>query len=105
MIQDVNKAMVIFLKKKKINVYLNNMKRFLLMFAFMLSMIAASAQVYTYRSYAYAQKNAGYSWSNFVSSDLKITINLDTDVIRIYNKLNSCFLVQTSREYYNNQDE
>lgn len=97
--------MVIFLKKKKINVYLNNMKRFLLMFAFMLSMIAASAQVYTYRSYAYAQKNAGYSWSNFVSSDLKITINLDTDVIRIYNKLNSCFLVQTSREYYNNQDE
>lgn len=81
------------------------MKKILFIIAFMLSVVMANAQVYTYRSYAYAQKDAGYNWSNFVKSDLKITINLNTDIIRIYNKLNSTFIVQTSRQYYDSDGE
>lgn len=36
------------------------MKKFLLIFAFLLSMVTINAQTYVYNSYAYAQKNAGY---------------------------------------------
>lgn len=81
------------------------MKRFLLIFAFLLSIMVANAQIYTYRSYAFAEKNVGYAWSDFVQSNLTITINLDTDIIRIYNKQKSCFFVLSSRQYYDSDGE
>ena len=50
--------------------------------------ITASAQVINFRttSYTYKQKN-GYSWSNWApyeSSNMRITMNLNTDVVTIY---------------------
>lgn len=80
-------------------------KKFFITMLLLISSMAAFSQVYTYRSYAYSEKKPGYAWSNTVSSNLKITINLNTDVIRIYNKLNSTFLVQTSQSYYDNDGE
>lgn len=70
-----------------------------------LSCTVASAQIYTYKSYAYAQKKPGYAWSNFVSSDLTITINFNTDVIKIYNKLGSTFRIYNTYTQTDNDGE
>ena len=69
------------------------------------SVMTINAQVYAYRTYAFAKKVYGYEWSNFVSSDLLVTINLNTDVIRIDNNQNSCFNVLSAREYYDKDNE
>lgn len=70
-----------------------------------LGVTAASAQIYTYKSYAYAQKKPGYAWSNFVNSNLTITINFDTDVIKIYNKLGSTFRIYNTYTQTDNDGE
>lgn len=75
-----------------------------MMLAF-LGIASSNAQVYTYKSYAFAEKKPGYAWSNFVNSNLTITINLNTDVIRIYNKMNSRFNVYNTRTVTDNDGE
>lgn len=81
------------------------MKRFLLVFAFLLSVMEASAQVYSFRTYAYSHMEAGSSWSKWEISDLAVTFNLDSDIIKINNRLNSSFYVYSSTEDYTDDGE
>ena len=65
------------------------MKRFLLMLVMVLSFAAADAQIQYYRTtgFAYKYVNSYGRWTNWTdwqSSDMVITINFNTDVVKIY---------------------
>ena len=65
------------------------MKKLLFLILFVLSTITISAQVYTYRTYQYAYKQVNSygnwtNWSDWQKSDMLMTINFDTDIVKIY---------------------
>lgn len=79
------------------------MKRILIIFAFLLSIVGASAQVQYYRSTAFAQANVyngRYVWGNWESSNMTITINLNTDIITIYSPRTQVYRVLNSGDSY-----
>lgn len=83
------------------------MKRFLMIFALLLSIVAANAQVQYYRSTAYAQANVyngRYVWSDWQSSNMTITINLNTDMITIYSPRTQIYRVVSAGDAYNDSN-
>ena len=65
------------------------MKRFLLMLMMVFTVTCVSAQIYTYRTTEFAYKtmnNYGRwnNWTDWESSNVLITINFTTDVVKIY---------------------
>lgn len=83
------------------------MKRFLMIFALLLSIVAANAQVQYYRSTAYAQANVyngRYVWSDWQSSNMTITINLNTDMIIIYSPRTQIYRVVSAGDAYNDSN-
>lgn len=68
------------------------MKKFILTFFFLFGLLGVSqidAQIYKYNTFqfAYKVKNTSgiwTSWSDWETSDMLLTINLDTDVITVY---------------------
>ena len=83
------------------------MKRFLMIFALLLSIVAANAQVQYYRSTAYAQANVyngRYVWSDWQSSNMTITINLNTDMITIYSPRTQIYRVVSAVDAYNDSN-
>ena len=83
------------------------MKRFLMIFALLLSIVAANAQVQYYRSTAYAQANVyngRYVWSDWQSSNMTITINLNTDMITIYSPRTQIYRVVSTGDAYNDSN-
>lgn len=83
------------------------MKRFLMIFALLLSIVAANAQVQYYRSTAYAQSNVyngRYVWSDWQSSNMTITINLNTDMITIYSPRTQIYRVVSAGDAYNDSN-
>ena len=83
------------------------MKRFLMIFALLLSIVAANAQVQYYRSTAYAQANVyngHYVWSDWQSSNMTITINLNTDMITIYSPRTQIYRVVSAGDAYNDSN-
>lgn len=83
------------------------MKRFLMIFALLLSIVAANAQVQYYRSTAYAQANVYngcYVWSDWQSSNMTITINLNTDMITIYSPRTQIYRVVSAGDAYNDSN-
>ena len=76
------------------------MKKFLLLFAIMLTMAigTASAQTYVYRTTAFAMKQVnsyGYwtNWTDWQDSDMLITINLDADVVKVYSPMTQVYRI------------
>ena len=83
------------------------MKRFLMIFALLVSIVAANAQVQYYRSTAYAQANVyngRYVWSDWQSSNMTITINLNTDMITIYSPRTQIYRVVSAGDAYNDSN-
>ena len=74
-----------------------------MMFAFLLSVVAASAQVQYYRSTGYAQAdvyNGRYVWGEWKSSNVTITLNLNTDIITIYSPRTQIYRVISVGDAY-----
>ena len=78
-----------------------------MIFALLLSIVAANAQVQYYRSTAYAQANVyngRYVWSDWQSSNMTITINLNTDMITIYSPRTQIYRVVSAGDAYNDSN-
>ena len=65
------------------------MKKFILTFLLMISVLSVSAQIYTYRTTDFAIKKVNSygnwtQWSDWEPSDMVMTINLNNDVVKIY---------------------
>lgn len=78
-----------------------------MIFAFLLSIMAANAQIQYYRSTAYAQANVyngRYVWGDWQSSNMTITINLNTDVITIYSPRTQIYCVVSVGDVYYDSD-
>lgn len=83
------------------------MKKFIMLFAFLLSVVVANAQIQYYRSTAYAQANVyngRYVWGSWESSNMMITFNLSTDVITIYSPHTQVYRVTSTGEAYTDND-
>lgn len=78
-----------------------------MIFALLLPIVAANAQVQYYRSTAYAQANVyngRYVWSDWQSSNMTITINLNTDMITIYSPRTQIYRVVSAGDAYNDSN-
>lgn len=65
------------------------MKKLLILLFTLLIGIEASAQVYTYRTYQFAEKHINSygnwtDWTDWQDSNMRLVINMNTDVITIY---------------------
>lgn len=64
------------------------MKKFLLFLVIAITSITASAEVINFRTTSYTHKeNYGYGWTDwapFAGSNMKITVNTNTDIVTIY---------------------
>lgn len=76
------------------------MKRLFILLAIIASMAigTANAQTYAYRTTAFAMKQINSygnwsNWSDWEKSDMLITINLDTDVIKIYSPMTQIYQI------------
>lgn len=79
------------------------MKKFLLMLVLVLSSIAAQGQVASYRTTGFAYKEQYRNWTSWQSSNLKIVVDFDRDVVTIYSeKLQVYRITQYVKRYYDN---
>lgn len=80
------------------------MKKYLLIFLLLLTSSVAIAQVQTYQSTQFAYKTQNYGvwsgWSNWESSNLKITIDLGNDVVRIYSRATQIYRITEHLENF-----
>lgn len=77
------------------------MKKFIITLILALSAFIAQAQVYQYRSTDFAYKEQYKAWSNWEKSNLRITLNFDTDVVTIYSeKIQKYYITQYVKQYY-----
>lgn len=64
------------------------MKKFLTMLVLMITTISASAQVLNFRTTSYTHKEkTSYGWTEWAPyeySNMRVAINLDTDIVTIY---------------------
>lgn len=78
------------------------MKKILFVLILSLISISAFSETQWYKTTDYAQatiRNGKYNWGNWQDSNLKISINLDTDVITIYSPRKQVYKVYDA---YNN---
>lgn len=65
-----------------------NLKRFIITLSIVIFTITASAQTLRFKTQAYSQRDMFYGmwaeWSNWESSNMSITMDLDSDLITIY---------------------
>lgn len=81
------------------------MRRFLLVLLLTVVGLTASAETLRFRSQAYSQKTmASYgwtSWSSWESSDILITMDLNTDIVTIYSPRTQYYkIIDYSNQYY-----
>lgn len=74
-----------------------NIKRIMVIMILSLITITASAQTWRFQTKAYSQReltNYGWQeWSDWESSNISITMNLDTDIVTIYSLRTQCYRV------------
>ena len=89
------------------------MRKFLLTFCLMFTMlfgtsIESSAQTYTYRSFQFSYKqqldNGRWTdWSKWEDSNLVITIDYDNDVIKIYSQMPQKYVIVSHSDSYTDE--
>lgn len=85
------------------------MKRILLILCMLIS-IPLAAQTLSFRTTAYAQNEYNYytqtwsGWSDWVSSDMLLTINLNSDIVIIYSPVKQTYRIYDSVENYYDSD-
>lgn len=87
------------------------MKKFLIaLILVVLTAVSASAQTIRFRTTSYTSKEyTAYGWTNwkpYQSSDMLVTMNLDTDIVTIYSPRKQIYkIISCEGEYIDNDGE
>lgn len=77
------------------------MKKLVIALILVFSAFISQAQVYTYRTTDFAYKEQYRSWTEWQKSNIKLTINFNTDTVIIYSeKVQVYKITQYVKEYY-----
>lgn len=84
------------------------MKKILVFLMLTICVVTASAQVLNFRTTSYTYKeNHGYGWTNWApyeSSNLKVTMNLNTDMVTIYSPKTQYYKITSYDGAYTDSD-
>lgn len=81
------------------------MKKFIIVLIFTFSAFLANAQVSYYRTTHFAYKQANRAWTDWESSNLKIKIDFNNDLVRIYSQEPQIYKITKYISHYYDNDE
>lgn len=79
------------------------MKKFIIMILLVFITISTQAETLWYRSTSFATAsiyNGRYTWSDWVNSNLSISIDLTNDIITVYSKVKQTYYVTETGDSY-----